>query len=90
MPHSRTSTRRVRDELGWRPRLTAADAFGSFLVGTAKRESGPTPALAAEPDTTGEDASKQKLYEEAKKLGVDGRSSMNKDELIAALRRARG
>jgi DNA end-binding protein Ku len=34
------------------------------------------------------DKSKKELYEEAKKLGVPGRSSMSRDELIAALRKA--
>jgi hypothetical protein len=34
------------------------------------------------------DKSKKELYEEAKKLGVQGRSSMSREELIAALRKA--
>jgi hypothetical protein len=34
------------------------------------------------------DKSKQELYEQAKKLGVKGRSSMSREELIAALRKA--
>jgi len=33
-----------------------------------------------------EDRSKQDLYEQAKKVGVEGRSSMSKGELIKALR----
>jgi len=33
-----------------------------------------------------EERSKKDLYEKAKKVGIRGRSSMNKDELIEALR----
>lgn len=33
-----------------------------------------------------EDRTKKELYEQAKKVGIDGRSNMNKDELIKALR----
>jgi Rho termination factor, N-terminal domain len=33
-----------------------------------------------------DDMTKQELYDRAKKVGIDGRSSMNKQELIAALR----
>ncbi|WP_394907818.1 Rho termination factor [uncultured Mesonia sp.] len=33
-----------------------------------------------------EDWTKQELYERAQDIGIDGRSTMNKDELIKALR----
>jgi hypothetical protein len=33
-----------------------------------------------------EDWSKQALYDRAKEIGIDGRSSMTKDELVDALR----
>ena len=33
-----------------------------------------------------EDRTKEELYEQAKKVGIDGRSNMNKKELIEALR----
>ncbi|WBL21822.1 DUF7218 family protein [Zunongwangia sp. HRR-M8] len=33
-----------------------------------------------------EERSKEDLYEQAKKVGIDGRSKMTKDELIKALR----
>ncbi|MEH3046874.1 DUF7218 family protein [Sphingomonas adhaesiva] len=33
-----------------------------------------------------EDRTKQALYDEAKEIGIEGRSGMTKDELIAAIR----
>ena len=33
-----------------------------------------------------EERTKKELYEQAKKVGIDGRSDMSKDELIQALR----
>lgn len=33
-----------------------------------------------------EERTKEELYEQAKKIGIDGRSDMSKDELINALR----
>lgn len=33
-----------------------------------------------------EDRTKEELYKQAKKIGIDGRSGMNKKELIIALR----
>lgn len=34
-----------------------------------------------------EDRSKQDLYDEAKRIGIEGRSSMNKAELVKAIRK---
>ena len=34
-----------------------------------------------------EDRTKDELYEEAKKIGIEGRSEMSKDELIEAIRK---
>jgi hypothetical protein len=34
-----------------------------------------------------EDRTKDELYEEAKKIGIEGRSEMTKDELIRAIRK---
>lgn len=36
--------------------------------------------------STYEDRTKDELYEQAKKIGIEGRSKMNKKELISALR----
>ena len=36
--------------------------------------------------STYEDRTKDELYEQAKKIGIDGRSKMNTKELISALR----
>lgn len=33
-----------------------------------------------------EDRSKEELYEEAQKIGIEGRSDMDKDELVKAIR----
>ena len=34
-----------------------------------------------------EDRTKEELYDEAKEIGIEGRSDMSKDELIAAIRK---
>ena len=34
-----------------------------------------------------EDRSKDELYDEAKEIGIDGRSEMDKDELVKAIRK---
>ncbi len=36
--------------------------------------------------TTLDDRSKEELYDEAKEIGIEGRSDMSKDELVKAIR----
>ena len=55
----------------------------------SKRKPEPKPA---QPDTTGSDgtgASREKLYEEAQRLGIKGRSKMKKGQLERAVKKAR-
>jgi Rho termination factor, N-terminal domain len=40
------------------------------------------------PDTS--QLTKEQLYREAKRLGINGRSKMNKGQLVAAINRRRG
>src|SRR4051795_2788512 len=62
-----------------------------------KEEKGPSDSRAESggPDPSGEtaggvdtNASKQHLYQRAQQLGVEGRSKMNKDELVDAVQKA--
>ncbi|ARQ68558.1 ChaB family protein [Streptomyces marincola] len=61
-----------------------------------KRRKGPSDPQSARPRQVGgrsgegvdEQATKQHLYELAKRLGVEGRSRMDKSELLSAVRRA--
>ena len=54
----------------------AAAKSGRSTVGRRGGKSGPY-----------EDMSKQQLYDRAKKVGIEGRSSMSKSELINSLRK---
>jgi DNA end-binding protein Ku len=56
------------------------------MGGATRKPARAQPARAAEPGL--EDKSKKELYERAKELGLEGRSSMSREELIAALRKA--
>ena len=67
---------------GWAPQAVRARGTGSR---GAARAGG---ASAASGDDAFADKSKKELYEQAKKLDLPGRSSMSREELIAALRKA--
>lgn len=56
----------------------------------ARERSGPTDGSRTFGGVDVEGNSKQELYERAKKLDVQGRSSMSKDELAAAIARKQG
>ncbi|HEX5347396.1 MAG TPA: hypothetical protein VFW64_09930 [Pseudonocardiaceae bacterium] len=63
------------------------------MPSTVQRSRGVDPETGSPPsgDTAGgvnANASKQELLDQARRLDVRGRSSMNKDELVDALRRA--
>jgi DNA end-binding protein Ku len=65
------------------------------MRGAARKPARAQPARAEEPPTSRagrgdalEDKSRKELYEQAKKIGLPGRSAMSREELIAALRKA--
>lgn len=70
------------------PPEPAAPAAGSSPVAGSSRAAEPSPS---EPDRTSvsESSSKAELYEVAQDLQIKGRSKMNKDELLRAIRAAR-
>lgn len=61
-------------------------------VNKQRRQEGRTPNTRTQgtgnPRSRLEERTRDELYNRAKELDVDGRSSMSKDELIAAIRRA--
>jgi DNA end-binding protein Ku len=70
----------LKERMGGAARKPArAEASGGAGRASARRSDGDDPFA---------DKSKKELYEQAKKLGVPGRSGMSRDELIAALRKA--
>ncbi len=70
-----------------------AKAIAARTVNKQRRLEGRTPSRRTQgtgnPNRPLEDRSKQELYNQAKKLGIRGRSKMNKDELARAIRDAR-
>lgn len=68
---------------------TAARTARRAAGRTAEPQPAEAPAREADPDVADEGWTKAQLYERAKELDVPGRSTMNKDELIAAIRQHR-
>ncbi len=70
-----------------------AKEIAARTVNKQRREEGKTPNKKTQgtgnPTHKLEDRTKDELYNEAKKLNIDGRSKMNKGELIKAIRRKR-
>lgn len=69
-----------------------AEEIAARTVNKHRREEGRTKSGrrgtsgTGNPNTPLERRSKQELYNRAKQLGVDGRSAMSKEELVAAIR----
>lgn len=70
-----------------------AKEIASRTVNKERRQKGKTPKKTTQgtgnPNKALQDRTKKELYNEAKKLGIDGRSNMNKPELIKAIRKKR-
>lgn len=68
-----------------------AEEIAARTVNKQRREEGRTPNKTSQgtgnPNTPLEDRTKQELYNRAKQLNIAGRSSMNKAELIRAIRK---
>lgn len=70
-----------------------AKEIAARTVNKRRREEGRTPQKTTSgtgnPRHGLQSRSKQELYNQAKKLDIEGRSKMNKDELVKAIRSAR-
>ena len=70
-----------------------AEEIAARTVNKARREEGRTPNKTTEgtgnPNESYEDRTKDELYNIAQELEIEGRSDMNKDELIRAVRKER-
>lgn len=68
-----------------------AEEIAARTVNKHRREEGRTPNRTTQgtgnPNRSLDDRSKNELYNRAKELGIEGRSKMNKDELVQAIRR---
>ena len=58
----------------------------SARIANAQNNSNQEPSRKGGKSSKYEERSKDELYQRAKEVGIEGRSSMNKDELIDALR----
>ncbi len=70
-----------------------AKEIAARTVNKQRREEGRTPNKTTQgtgnPNRSLEDRTKQELYNQAKELGIEGRSKMSKDELVQAIRNQR-
>lgn len=68
-----------------------AEEIAARTVNKGRREEGRTPNKTTQgtgnPTHSLEDRTKDELYNRAKDLGIEGRSKMNKDELVRAIRK---
>ncbi|MAC34964.1 MAG: addiction module toxin RelE [Haliea sp.] len=71
--------------------LERAKEIAASTVNKQRREEGRTPNKTTQgtgnPRTPLEDRSKQELYNRAKELHIQGRSTMNKSQLVAAIKK---
>lgn len=71
-----------------------AKEIAARTVNKTRREEGRTPHQTTQgtgnPNSPLEERSKQELYNRAKEMNIDGRSRMNKKELVEAIRGRRG
>lgn len=70
-----------------------AEEIAARTVNKHRREDGRTPQRTSQgtgnPNRSLEARSKQELYNRAKEMDIEGRSRMNKDELVRAIRKER-
>jgi plasmid stabilization system protein ParE len=71
-----------------------AKEIAARTVNKSRRQKGQTPNKTTQgtgnPNTPLKDRSKQELYNRAKQLDVSGRSKMNKDDLVKAIKKKQG
>ena len=71
-----------------------AKEIAARTVNKTRREEGRTPQSSTQgtgnPNASLEDRSKQELYNRAREMNIDGRSRMNKQELVEAIRGRHG
>jgi hypothetical protein len=82
----------VKDSAQQRGRSTErAKELAARTVNKQRREEGRTPNRSSQgtgnPHRGLEARTRDELYNRARELGIDGRSKMNKDELVRAIRR---
>ncbi|MGI9180519.1 MAG: Rho termination factor N-terminal domain-containing protein [Longimicrobiaceae bacterium] len=67
-----------------------AEEIAARTVNKQRREEGRTPNRTTQgtgnPTSSLEERTKDELYNRARELGIEGRSKMNKDELVRAIR----